>query len=78
MANVQIIHEVPEKRIKNWQLCFQDCVFYYDDGTSDTGYRFIWRRPDGSLLPARGQARIPSKEDLENLLAQAILAGWFK
>ena len=33
MANVQIIHEVPEKRIKDWQLCFQDCVFYYDDGT---------------------------------------------
>lgn len=52
MANVQIIHEVPEKRIKDWQLCFQDCVFYYDDGTSDTGYRFIWRRPDGSLQPA--------------------------
>lgn len=78
MAHVQIIHEVPTKRIADWQLCFQDCVFHYDDGSNDEGYRFIWRRPDGVLQPARGQARIPSKQELEQLLNQATQEGWYK
>lgn len=28
-----------------WKLCFQWCLYVYDDGTSENGYRFIWRRP---------------------------------
>ena len=75
---VKILNEVPTNRIKNWQLCFQECHYYYADGTDQEGFRFIWRRPDGSLQPARGQARIPSKQDLENLLNQAAQEGWYK
>lgn len=77
MAYVTINHEVPKNRVNGWQLCFQHCVFHYDDNSQEEGYRFIWRRPDGSLQAARGQARIPSKNAMENLIAQAILAGWF-
>ena len=79
MAHVQFHHEVPTTRtIGSWQLCFQQCTFYYDNGTTDNGYRFIWRRPNGRLQPARGQARIPSKQDLEDLLNQAAQEGWYK
>jgi hypothetical protein len=49
----------------------------YDDGSEpQTGYRFIWRRPDGSLQPARGQARIPSLADAELLIRMARELGW--
>ena len=75
---VKILNEVPTKRSEAWQLCFQECHYYYANGKDEEGYRFIWRRPDGSLQPARGQARIPSKQDLEDLLNQAAQAGWYK
>lgn len=76
---VQIINEVqtndPQKT-QDWELCFQWCLYVYDDGGSENGYRFIWRRPDGSLQPARGQARIPSIPKAEELLEKARAAGW--
>ncbi len=75
---VKILNEVPTNRTRNWQLCFQECHYFYANGEDDEGYRFIWRRPDGSLQPARGQARIPSKQDLEDLLNQAAQEGWYK
>ena len=75
---VKILNEVPTNRIKAWQLCFQECRYYYATGGDEEGFRFIWRRPDGSLQPARGQARIPSKQDLEDLLNQAAQKGWYK
>ena len=75
---VKILKEVPTNRTNNWQLCFQKCHYYYADGTDQEGFRFIWRRPDGSLQPARGQARIPAKQDLEDLLNQAAQEGWYK
>lgn len=78
MAYVEIENETPKNRIDDWQLCFQQCVYHYDDGTQDTGYRFIWRRPDGSLQAARGQARIPDKAALNALLRQASDEGWYK
>jgi hypothetical protein len=50
----------PEHRRNGWRLCLQWARYQYDDKSEpETGYRFIWRRPDGSLQPARGQARIP-------------------
>ena len=61
----------------SWKLCFQECVYHRENGKSEKGYRFIWRRPNGSLQPARGQARIPSKGDLEYLLKEAHKAGWY-
>ena len=78
MARVQIKNEVPKNRIEDWQLCFQKCTYNYDDGTSEEGFRFIWRRPNGSLQAARGQARIPSKSDADCLLKQATEEGWYK
>ena len=75
---VKIVAEVPVNRIKDWQLCFQKCHYYYAKGGDEEGYRFIWRRPNGTLQPARGQARIPSKQDLENLLNLAMQEGWYK
>ena len=80
MANFTIIHEVPNKETQlkdNWCLYFQFGTYHYDDGTQDDGYRFIWRRPDGTLQASRGQARIPSKQELFTLLALASEAGWF-
>ncbi len=40
------------------------------------GFRFIWRRPDGSLQGARGQARIPSLKHARLLMAEAEKKGW--
>lgn len=78
MARVQIKNEVPKNRIEDWQLCFQKCIYNYDDGTTEEGFRFIWRRPNGSLQAARGQARIPSKYAMDYLLKQAAEEGWYK
>ena len=76
-SNVEIIHEV-EKCYDDWKLCLQWVRYHYDDGRdSQMGYRFIWRRPDGSLQAARGQARIPSASDMFDLIKLATEAGWF-
>ena len=77
MANFSIQHEVTNGQIGQWRLCFQFGTYKYDDGSSEEGCRFIWREPNGNLQPARGQARIPSKQDLFELLALASSAGWF-
>ena len=76
MAHVEILNETPQNRIHDWQLCFQRCTYHYDNGATEDGYRFIWRRPDGSLQAARGQARLPDMESIENLLEQAQKEGW--
>ena len=76
MAYVEILNEFPKNRIQDWQLCFQQCVYHYDDGAEEDGYRFIWRRPDGSLQAARGQARLPDRKTIEYLLQQAKNEGW--
>jgi hypothetical protein len=78
---VQVIEEVKaseigEKCQNKYDLCLQWCLYVYDDGTSENGYRFIWRRPNGSLQPARGQARIPSLELAEKLIKEARSRGW--
>jgi hypothetical protein len=64
------LHLSPLEHPKNgWRLCLQWGRYQYDDKTEpQAGYRFIWRRPDGSLQPARGQARIPSLVDAELLI----------
>jgi hypothetical protein len=75
MANFSIQHEVTNGQIGQWRLWFQFGTYKYDDGSSEETYRFIWREPNGNLQPARGQARIPSKQDLFELLALASSAG---
>ncbi len=77
--SVKIINEVqlkPDER--DYTLTFQKCTFTYDDGDLILdGFRFMWRRPNGRLQTARGQARIPSPEELFTLLHLASEAGWF-
>ncbi|UEG52597.1 hypothetical protein LLH06_16705 [Mucilaginibacter daejeonensis] len=76
MANVTIIKEVSNGTEGAWKLCFQWCEYVYSEGDTDHGYRFIWRRPDGSLQAARGQARIPSFADMQELISLAAREGW--
>jgi len=79
LMRVQIIEEAKTgdpKHTNNWELCFQWCLYIYDDGTSENGYRFIWRRPNGDLQAARGQARLPSIPQAMQLMNEAIARGW--
>lgn len=74
-------HEVNRRYSNGWTLCFQWCRYVYDaedgeDRHDQRGYRFIWRRPDGTLQAARGQARIPSIQDAMELMEAARKAGW--
>ena len=69
MARVEVHKEVPKQlKIADWNLCFQKVTYHYDDGSTQDGFRFIWRRPDGSLQAARGQARIESYEQMLELI----------
>ena len=76
---IEILKEVPQRAETDadWTLHFQKVVYHYVNGESDKGFRFIWRRPDGSLQAARGQARIPGEEDLLSLYDQAKKEGLF-
>jgi hypothetical protein len=78
-THVIVLNEIahPEHRRSGWRLYLQWARYQYDDRSEpETGYRFIWRRPDGSLQPARGQARIPSLADAELLIRLARELGW--
>ncbi|OQB45246.1 MAG: hypothetical protein BWY02_02581 [bacterium ADurb.Bin157] len=81
MARVQVINEAEHDfdDPKGWKLLFQWCLYVYDDGRSEKGYRFIWRRPESegaTLQAARGQARIPSIEIANLLIEKAKKDGW--
>lgn len=76
MARVSVIHETISGSEGEWRLCLQWCRYNWDDGKTEDGYRFIWRRPEGSLQPARGQARIPSIRLARELMDRAIAEGW--
>ncbi|MBV1820429.1 hypothetical protein L0P54_10485 [Anaerosalibacter bizertensis] len=75
-TRVIVLNEVKTDKPNGWQLCFQYCRYEYGDGSEENGYRFIWRRPNGNLQGARGQARIPSTVDILNLVGLAISEGW--
>jgi len=77
MARFKILHEVTNGEVGNWHLCFQWGIYLYDNGEAESGYRFIWRRPDGTLQAARGQARIPSATDIFELIQLATQKGLF-
>jgi hypothetical protein len=70
-------NEVSDGAAGNWQLLFQEVTYHYDDGTTEDGFRFIWRQPNGNLQPARGQARIPDAATHDRLVSAARAAGWF-
>ncbi|MCU4923927.1 hypothetical protein OCF68_24400 [Bacillus cereus] len=78
-AKVKVIEEIAENKNaigSNWVLCLQWCEYIYNDGSSQMGFRFIWRRPDGSLQAARGQARIPDLDIAAALMEKARELGW--
>lgn len=78
MAHVEIFNEVGSKWTVSggWRLCFQWCEYQYDDGTSQKGYRFIWRRPNGHLQAGRAQCRLPSIAIAMELVEEARRQGW--
>ena len=77
-AWVEILNEVREPADEDgWVLCFHRATYHYDNGSTDNGYRFIWRRPDGTLQAARGQARIPDAATHDRLIRKAKAARWF-
>ena len=79
MARVRVLREVRSGDATDWHLCFQWCLYLYDEGEPQYGYRFVWRRPEsegGSLQAARGQARIPSIIRAQELLERATEEGW--
>ena len=79
MAYVKIHRQVPENAYSGgWTLCFQKVTYHYEDGGTQDGFRFIWRRPDGSLQAARGQARIETYEQMMALINQAKEDGVFE
>jgi hypothetical protein len=71
----QAVH--PDHDPDDWRLCLQWGRIEY--GTPNEppqwGYRFIWRRPDGTQQ-ARGAARIRSRHDIERLWKIADDEGW--
>ena len=75
-GRVQVLNEVSVGPEDGWRLCFQWCRYVYDSGELEDGYRFIWRRPDGSLQAARGQARLPSVRVITELLQMAKSQKW--
>ena len=78
MAHVKLHKQVPENiNSGEWTLCFQKVTYHYEDGSTQDGFRFIWRRPDGSLQAARGQARIETYEQMMELIEQAKQSGFF-
>ena len=78
-SRVKIIKEVPKNIIhKDWKLCFQWCQYIYENGTSEFGYRFIWRDGLNRLRPQRGQARIPTFKEMDTLLDEAKIDGWLE
>jgi hypothetical protein len=78
MAHFEIEHEAihPYHPEGDFRLCLQWGRYVYDDGSEpEEGYRFIWRRRDGSIQP-RGPARIPALADIDVLVAMARQQGW--
>ena len=76
-ARVKVLNEVPKDYGNDsWVLCFQYVRYEYTDDSEQEGYRFIWRRPNGNMQGARGQARIPSVAKMLELVSMAMAEGW--
>lgn len=78
-ARVVVLNEVQDRNAggrSDWTLCLQWCLYNYDNNTTQYGYRFIWRKEDGKLQAARGQARIPNLEIAMGLMQRAKDEGW--
>jgi len=75
-ATVTVLKSTEIDMPRNEKLCFQWCRYNYGDGGKQNGYRFIYKKANGNLQPARGQARLPSVEIIHELVEKAKKAGW--
>ena len=64
------------KQFGDQKLYLQYGRWDYSDRNWQAGYRFIWEDAEGRLIPARGQARLPSLAAAEELMAVAKAEGW--
>lgn len=76
-AKITYDKEVNEPTHSGWRLCFQRITIHHNDGKEEFGYRFIYRRPNGSLQ-GRGAALIPNATTLQLLTDKAKSDGWFE
>jgi hypothetical protein len=84
MARVHVVDEVTQGPTNDWHLCFQKAVWVFGEedasvhspGDVEQGYRFIYRRDDGSLQAARGQALISDLDQAEALIKLGRKKGW--
>lgn len=77
-THVRIVdgHEVRHPYAHGGTLCLQQVIYLHPDGSTEEGYRFIWRDEADRIKPLRGQTRLPSLKIAENLIAQARRLGW--
>jgi len=75
-CRVTAVKSIEKKRSSGYTLCFQWCVYNYSDGNKETGYRFIWKDPEGRLKTSRGQARIPSIDIIIEMIQEAKDKKW--
>lgn len=78
-CTVKVLKEVAsDPQPRTWQLWFQWCEYRYSDKNrpDQKGFRFIWKRPDGTIQDARGQARLPSIAMATELMELARAEGW--
>jgi len=75
-ARVVVFDQLETGYPNGWTLALQRVRYVYERGETEDGFRFIWRRPDGTLQAARGQARIPRLSDALDLIRRAIEGGW--
>lgn len=54
------IEDIGEYGEAGTKLCLQKCVYHYDSGIVEQGYRFIRRSPKSGVHPRRGQTCIPT------------------
>lgn len=72
--NIEIIREVKH----SCGLSFQYAKWNWENAEPTFGYRFIWRNENtGNLIPARGQAYIPTPSIMFELIAMAFEEGLF-
>ncbi|GAA4770601.1 hypothetical protein GCM10023219_16570 [Stakelama sediminis] len=73
---VQVLKEVGLHRSSKDSIWLQWCDYSENTDNSETGYRFIWKDPEGKMQPHRGQARIPNLYLADALISKARLQGW--
>lgn len=58
-------------------LAFRKIRREYENGEIETGYTFVWIKPDGTISPRRGQVMLPDEKVIAELLLKAMAASWF-